>query len=41
MILYLKNNLEPFLTRANSYRFFSSAPKEEEKEKKLEFFGWR
>ena len=41
MILFLKNNLKPFHVRASSYLFFSSAPKEEEKEKKLEFFGWR
>ena len=35
MIFYLKNNLKLFHVRANSYRFFSLAPKEEEKEKKI------
>ena len=32
---YLKNNLKPFHVRANSYLCFSSAPKEEEKGKKI------
>ena len=37
MIFYLKNNLKIFHVRANSYRFFSLAPKEEAKEKNLDF----
>ena len=35
MIFYLKYNLKIFHVRANSYHFFSLAPKEEEKEKKF------